>query len=181
MNIKKAFTLIELLVVMAIIALLIGIVTVGIHVAVEKSKITRARIEVMNLQNAVNSFYGDVGHFPKTIKEDELGKPLTKNEVYGTSDPTGDNPVFGPYFEFKNCQVNNEGKLLDPWGNPYGYQFPILKTGDVIVDGTIAANEDASKALNNDYSVIYSCGPDNYSKFDASKGAGNKNVIGSWQ
>ena len=171
MKIKKAFTLIELLVVISIIIILIGLTSAGVRSAMKKAKQQKAKTECLALLAAVNRFYSETGIYPEeggsgSIKEDILGKKLTKQDVYGSADTT---LVFGPYYEFKN--TNSTGTTpnrvpADPWGNPY---IIVLPDGNVV-----NAQTEATTAHDNSFVIIYSQGPD-----DAATATDDD--IGTWQ
>jgi len=60
----NAFTLIELLTVIAIIAVLIGLLFPAIKSALLKAEITKAKVQMSNLETAFKSYYTEYGHWP---------------------------------------------------------------------------------------------------------------------
>jgi prepilin-type N-terminal cleavage/methylation domain-containing protein len=62
----KGFTIIELIVVIGIIAVLAGIVLVGVSQYRRKAQISRARAELHQMQIAMSLYYDKYGHYPVT-------------------------------------------------------------------------------------------------------------------
>jgi prepilin-type N-terminal cleavage/methylation domain-containing protein len=61
---EKGFTLIELLVVVAIISILSSIVMVSLNTARAKGRDAKRLAEIHSLQNALELYYNDNGHYP---------------------------------------------------------------------------------------------------------------------
>lgn len=161
---KKAFTLIEILVVVSVIIVLMGLTSLGVMGAMKKSKIQKARAEIMNLLTAVKVYQSETGLAPSMIREDYIGSPLSRADVYGSGST---DEIFGPYFEFK--ENNSSGSLgsrtvVDPWGSDYEYR----KAGS-----TAGLSGSALRAVQNGFHIVYSKGPDTV--------ADNADDIGSWQ
>jgi prepilin-type N-terminal cleavage/methylation domain-containing protein len=85
-NSHKAFTLIELLVVIAIIALLASIVLVALGSARVKSRDAKRVADLTAVNNALELYYSDNGHYPNT----------NNNWTSFDSPAYSGNPVFGP-------------------------------------------------------------------------------------
>lgn len=122
------YSLLEILVVLAIIGTLMTLVAPKLMGQVDKSKQVAAKSQAKTLRLAMDSFKLDVGRYPNT--QEGLSVLITQ--------PAGDNGSwYGPYLE---------GNLpMDPWGNAYIYQPPIINesgrpTSPVIItygaDGT---------------------------------------------
>ncbi|WP_029146948.1 type II secretion system major pseudopilin GspG [Methylophilus sp. 5] len=103
---SRGFTLLELLVVMVIIGLLAGYVGPKYFQQIGKSEVKTAKAQISALEQALDQYRLDVGHYP-TTEQGLLG--LMSN---------ADNNIHwsGPYLK-KN--VPN-----DPWGKPYQYRAP---------------------------------------------------------
>lgn len=100
------FTLLELLVVMVIIGLLVGYVAPRYFSQVGKSEVKAARAQIVGLENALDQYRLDVGHYPTS--EQGLASLF--------SQPANEARWAGPYLK--------KHVPLDPWGNSYVYRMP---------------------------------------------------------
>ena len=122
---RNGFTLTELLVVIAIIGLLSGVATVGMRAYLASSAVRIARIEVVEIVDALENYNSIKSRYP-TVEEGI--------RILGESTS-----------EFPGGLL--KGNLNDPWKNPYEYVIP--GTGgepfDVICsgpDGRIGTEDD---------------------------------------
>jgi general secretion pathway protein G len=124
---EKGFSLIELIVVLVILGLLTAVVGPSVFKHLAKGKDQAARIQIADLEGALQLFLLDMGRFPATAEGLDA---LVHNP--GNSDAWK-----GPYLQ----------KALpnDPWGKPYAYRCPGLHSDfDIFsfgADGT-EGNED---------------------------------------
>jgi general secretion pathway protein G len=102
----RGFTLLELLVVLVILGLLVGIVAPRFFGQVGKSEIKVAKAQIKALEDALDQYRLDVGHYPAT----DQGLAALNAQ------PTGEARWQGPYL--KKAVPN------DPWGNPYQFLSP---------------------------------------------------------
>lgn len=100
------FTLLELLVVLVIIGLLVGYVAPRYFSQVGKSEVKAARAQVKALEDALDQYRLDVGHYPTT----DQGLAVLNTQ------PAGEARWQGPYLR--------KAVPHDPWGNAYQYQAP---------------------------------------------------------
>lgn len=100
------FTLLELLVVLVILGLLVGYVAPRFFGQVGKSEVKVAKAQIRALEDALDQYRLDIGHYPTT----EQGLAALNTQ------PTGEARWQGPYL--KKAVPN------DPWGNPYQYRVP---------------------------------------------------------
>jgi general secretion pathway protein G len=100
------FTLLELLVVLVILGLLVGIVAPRFFGQVGKSETKVAKAQIRALEDALDQYRVDTGHYPTT--EQGLAALM--------SPPSGEAKWQGPYL--KKALPN------DPWGNTYQYRLP---------------------------------------------------------
>ena len=110
---KEGFTLLELMIVIVILGILGAIVAPRFMDEPHKARVVQAKMQIGNLSMAVKKFYLDNGFYPST----EQGL-----EALVTAPAFGKSP--------KNYPANGYmGKIpADPWGNPYVYVSPGLKT-----------------------------------------------------
>ena len=102
----SGFTLLELLVVLVIIGLLVGYVAPRYFAQVGKSEVKVARAQIKALEDALDQYRLDVGHYPAT----QQGLTALNEQ------PAGETRWQGPYLR-KNLPN-------DPWGHPYQFRAP---------------------------------------------------------
>ncbi|MGB5166386.1 MAG: type II secretion system major pseudopilin GspG [Woeseiaceae bacterium] len=105
---QQGFTLIEIMVVVIIIGLLAAIVAPNVIGRVDDAKITRAKADIGQIENALKFYRLDNFAYPSS--EQGLEALVTK-----PNDPNVKNWKPGGY-------LDNAPK--DPWGNPYLYLNP---------------------------------------------------------
>jgi type II secretory pathway pseudopilin PulG len=112
------FTLVELLVVIAMLMLLAGAVTSSVSKAQQRAKIAQATAEAQEMTNAIRAFehfWGekDLESKMQTMENEEANETNLKFILGDENGPNGEKlPVL------YNASIKN-GKILDPWGNPY--------------------------------------------------------------
>lgn len=102
----KGFTLLELLVVLVIIGLLVGYVAPRYFSQIGKSEVKVARAQIKGLEDALDQYRLDVGHYPTTAQ----------GLAALDSMPPGETRWAGPYLK--------KAVPDDPWGHPYQYRMP---------------------------------------------------------
>jgi len=100
------FSLMELVVVLVILGLLAAVVGPNIYRRLSESKDQIARIQIGELESALQIYAFDMGRFPSTA---EGLQAMVQN-------PTGTDSWKGPYLK--------KGVPTDPWERPYGYKSP---------------------------------------------------------
>lgn len=102
----SGFTLLELLVVMVIIGLLAGFVGPRYFSQVGKSEVKSAHAQLKALEQALDQYRLDIGHYPST--DQGLAALMVK--------PEQETKWGGPYLK--------KAVPLDPWGRAYSYKYP---------------------------------------------------------
>lgn len=103
---QGGFTLLELLVVLVIIGLLVGFVAPRYFAQIGKSEVKVARAQIKDLEDALDQYRIDAGHYPST----EQGLAALDAQ------PSGEARWQGPYLK--------KAVPKDPWGNLYQYKSP---------------------------------------------------------
>jgi general secretion pathway protein G len=102
---QHGFTLVEMLLVLVILATLAAIVLPKVMGRGEQARITAAQTQIASFKTALDSFEVDTGSYPK-------GKNGLSDLIQQPRDANG---WHGPYLD---------SIPLDPWGNPYIYDYP---------------------------------------------------------
>jgi len=113
----EAFTLLELMVVVVILGILAAFIVPRISKRPEDARVTKARIEISNLEQALELYYLDTGVYPSS---DQGLRALIEMP------DTGDVPE-----NWKAGGYLAKSKLpTDPWGNEYMYMSPGVHNED---------------------------------------------------
>jgi general secretion pathway protein G len=110
---QDGFSLVELMVVVFIMGLLATLIIVNVAPVGDRSRITKAKADISNLENALEQYSLDLYTYPST---DQGLAALS-------SPPAGiDVTLYRPGGYIRRVQN-------DPWGNPYQYAFPGTRSG----------------------------------------------------
>ena len=109
---ERAFTLVELMVVVVILGILASAILYNVVGKSEMAKRTKAKVDIATIENLLDLFYLDMNRYP--ITEEGL------DVLYHPSDEDQEKWK-GPYAK------KPIGK--DPWGNPYLYECPGIRSG----------------------------------------------------
>lgn len=112
---KRAFTLIELLVVVAMIAILLGTLTTSVASARARAKIQKATAEVKVISQAILAYenWDKDNQLPDLSDQPADKKNLDFLLGKKSAESSGKIPVL------LMAQLQNDGRILDPWGNVY--------------------------------------------------------------
>lgn len=110
---QAGFSLVELMVVVFIMGLLATLIIVNVAPVGDRSRVTKAKADISNLENALEQYSLDLYTYPST---DQGLAALS-------SPPPGiDTTLYRPGGYIRRVQN-------DPWGNPYQYAFPGVRSG----------------------------------------------------
>ena len=113
----EAFTLLELMVVIVILGILAAFVVPKISKRPEDARVTKVRLEISNLEQALELYYLDNGTYPTT----EQGL-----EALVAQPTTGDIPE-----TWRSGGYLTKSKMpSDPWDRPYVYISPGIHSMD---------------------------------------------------
>ena len=133
----KGFTLIEIMVVVIILGILAGLVLPRFMGRTEEARRTKARIQIENLESALKLYKLDNGAYPSTEQGLEA---LVQKPTIGFFPK---NWREGGYLE--------KGKIpSDPWGRPYVYLSPGVKSKDFDLKSLGADGEEGGEGDNED-------------------------------
>ncbi len=139
---RDAFTLLEILVVIAIIAILASLLLNTAGFIQEKAGNSRAQVEIKALESALEAYKQDNGDYPSSSAggtangSDSSSLVLLEvlNRTPATSSPPSKiyltelgkmlPPVSGNPSASYQDKLKAATKLVDPFGNPYHYQYP---------------------------------------------------------
>lgn len=121
----KGFTLIEVLVVLAIIAILLSMVSPRYFEAVERSKETTLKHDLVGMRDAIDKYYSDTGNYPDTL-DDLLSKkylraipedPITGSDKTWIITPPTDTNVNGAVYDIHSGSpdVAKDGSNYADW------------------------------------------------------------------
>lgn len=125
---QAGMTLLEIMIVLAILALIASVVGPSVLGQLEKAKIKEAKIQISELQKAVDLFYTDCGSYPKDL--DEL------------LNPPSECPNWGPDPYIKKIPK-------DPWNEEFYYEvdggsYEIFSFGEDKKEGGTGKAKDLS-------------------------------------
>lgn len=112
---QRGFTLIEIMVVVVIIGVLGAIVVPQFMSRPDQAKATAARTDIQAIATALEMYRLDNFHYPST----QQGLQALSKRPSGTPAPRSWNP-----------QGYLKSQPVDPWGTPYQYLNPGVKTVD---------------------------------------------------
>lgn len=133
------FTILELVAALGIMAVLASVVVVGLGGLMPASKSKRASTDIVRIQQALESYKGDFGEYPKRVAVEGASPSMEAilfNALAGTLAPNGSLGNFSSRLDRYALEFENEtfpivgaepdlaaNALVDPWGNAYQYRF----------------------------------------------------------
>lgn len=110
---EAGFSLVELMVVVFIMGLLATLIIVNVAPVGDRSRITKARADIANLENALEQYSLDLYTYP--TQQQGLA-------ALSSPPPGVDMTLYRPGGYIRRVQN-------DPWGNPYQYAIPGTRSG----------------------------------------------------
>lgn len=131
---ESGFSLLEILIAVMILVLMGGVVMTNLFPHFFKAKRARAEMDIKNIKSAVDQY-----RLLSSNRTNRLPEPSEFPHVLTQTGDSGEAPLIDP-------DTLDDGKLLDPWGNPYEYvkhgsSFEIISYGD---DGQPGGEGDAA-------------------------------------
>ncbi len=136
---RLGFTLVELMTVVGIIILLVGLLFPAIVGVIRRAEVSRAQGEVETIAGAVRAYFYDTRSLP--VPDESHHRNSTWNgrwyhatehlaPIYAilTNPQHPRNPAGRVYLEMP---LNDDGIILDPWGNPYGITMNTTYSGSM--------------------------------------------------
>jgi len=112
----SGFSLIEILIVLVIGTILASLILPAGQKARQRGLLTKVQATVIAVETALSLYETDFGDYPTHSG--------TFREVLSILIEETENPRWkGPYLRFKEKDLQ-DGELLDPWKEPYQYQYP---------------------------------------------------------
>ena len=173
-NLRQGFTLLEIISSLAVLAIIMTMLVMGLGGVMPASKSKRATTDIIRIQHALETYKGGFGEYPKKVTVGGLStmEEILFNALAGRLAPNGS---FGNFkslidrnsLEFANGNFPIAGEaaepvlneIIDPWGNAYQYRF----------------DPDGGSWKNFNY-VLFSKGPDGASTDIPPSGQKNENV-----
>ncbi|MBW2229644.1 MAG: type II secretion system major pseudopilin GspG [Deltaproteobacteria bacterium] len=108
---NRGFTLIEIMAVVLIMGLLMAVVGVNIKGQIDKAKLTTAKAQISQLENALEFYRMDNSRYPSTSQ----GLDALVQKPSGTPEPRNYPP---------EGYLRKSAALIDPWGVRFEYASP---------------------------------------------------------
>lgn len=144
---RRGFTLVELLVVIAVLGLLAAISFPMFSAVQNRARVTQTRSQFNQYLTAMESYRSEYGYYPTFRLVTELGTPLTGDHVVALNEfpnrreifalsltgrnlsgqtvgddsflgQSGANPKRQQFYEFSEKEFNEDGEIVDAFGNP---------------------------------------------------------------
>ena len=120
----SAFTLIEVLVVIAIIAILASLILAISGNVQETAGRKRAESEIAAVSAALEKYKLEYGTYPEGDGGDNSTKEMLKALLNENGRPFIEQLKAFEITDASNGSYYNNNRLIDPFGNPYHYEFP---------------------------------------------------------
>lgn len=173
---RNAFTLIELLVVIAIIAIISGLMFVGVAKAKEASRRSKAKVQIKQLEKAFTAYFDEYGEWPKGLIGYDKGDDSSMENLTGIQlgencakllrgeDINGLNPQKIVFYAIPDGVIRRDGHgtvgFVDPWGHCFKYMMDFNDDGVLRVLFSNSGGDDNLTNIDGVNIAIWSQGPD---------------------
>jgi len=194
---RSGFSLIELLVVIAIIAIVSGLMFVGVQKAKEAQRRAKAKVQVKQLEKAFTAYFDEYGEWPRGMTsydggdEDSLIGIEVEEKCALMFAAEGDDDMLDKHnpqrIRFlpgtEGIGMSKDGShskrgFLDPWGHCYKYMMDINDDGTIKIKYTQQAGQGDEESVDGYNVVIWSRGADGMDGVDDD---GRSDDITSWK
>lgn len=114
-GVAPAFTLLELMLVIAVIGILMGMVGAAAYSARQRAYAAKATAETQQIATAFKAYYLAHQEWPGAWKNGKAFTELTENNL----EPLIGGGEDGIVYLDVNADAFEDGRFVDPWGNPY--------------------------------------------------------------
>lgn len=156
---KKGFTLVELLVVIGILALLAAILMPAMNAVMRRNERMTASMEAKSVATGWKGYFNEYGRwlfvsnntvaFGQDARENISGGIPMNAEALRVL--TFYNPREITFLDLDQKNLNSQGTLTDPWGNPIKVLFDVNSDGHVTMTGDSNIYDNV---------IVWSMGPD---------------------
>jgi prepilin-type N-terminal cleavage/methylation domain-containing protein len=140
---RPGFTLVEMMAVTTIIAILAGLVVVGMEFAKQRQATEKAKVQIALLSKAIEEYKVDMGAYPPTSNEAKSSNILFKYLYWDSDDDSEgidndeDQKIYLRELDPKNNKLgwttgtaNSDTKIIDPWGSEFHYRSALNSDGE---------------------------------------------------
>ena len=173
---RGGFSLIELMVVIAIIAILSGLIFVGVGRAKESARRTKAKVQIKQLEKAFMAYHDEYGEWPKGLigydnaSDDQMeyltGIQLGENaaRLLRGEDIEDLNPREIVFYDIPDGAIRRDKHgtigLVDPWGHCFKYMMDFNDDGVAQILFSNSGGDDNLARVSGLGVAVWSQGPD---------------------
>lgn len=134
-GLHAGLTLLELMFVLAIVGVLLGLIYGVSQKLAESTRVSMTLKTISMLYNAFEAHRFLHGDYPDVEDGNRLTFDTGAAELMDPSSAHVLNAVYANY-KFDMSDLDSEGVYLDPWGNPFVYEYIYPEDGDAATEGS---------------------------------------------